>query len=44
MLRRERLAVHLVREQHLGAVGVDERQAALVVELDLALEAVIEAR
>ena len=43
MLRRERRAVHLVREQHLGAMRVHQREAALVRLLDAALQAVVEA-
>jgi hypothetical protein len=41
MLRRERGAVHLVREQDLVAKGVGDRKAALVVVLDLLLDPAI---
>ena len=37
MLRRERLPVHLVGEQHLVAAAVGDRQASLVLLLDVAL-------
>jgi len=41
VLRRERLAVHGVHEQHVVAERLVERQAALVVLLDPALDAVV---
>ena len=41
MLRRERLPVHLVDEEHLGPERLVQRQAALVVVLDLALDAAV---
>ena len=43
VLRLQRPAVHLVGQQDLGPAGVDDREAALVVLLDVALQAVIEA-
>jgi len=43
VLRLERPAVHLVGEEDLRAAGVDDREAALVVLLNVALEAVVEA-
>ena len=36
--------LHPVREQHVVALGVGERQAALVDLLDAALDAAVEAR
>ena len=44
VLRRQRRAVHLVGEQHLVAQRLVERQAALVVLLDAALDAAVERR
>ena len=41
MLRWERGAVHLVREQDLVAQGIGDREAALVVVLDLLLDPAI---
>ena len=43
MLRRERLAVDLVGEEHLGTARLVERKAPLVRVLDLALDAAVEA-
>ena len=42
MLRRQRHAVQLVREQHLVAHRLGEREAARVVLLDPALDPVVE--
>ena len=41
MLRRERLSVDLVREQDLVPAAIGERQAALVLLLDFALDAAV---
>ena len=44
VLRRQRLAVHRVGEQHLVAQRIVEREAALVDMLDAALDAAVERR
>ena len=42
MLRRQRLAVHLVCEQHLFAQSILQREAPLVHMLDAALDTAVE--
>src|SRR5260370_22774430 len=44
MLRRQRLSVDRVGEEHLVAIGLGKREAALVLLLDVALNAAIHAR
>ena len=44
MLRRKRLAVDLVGEEHLGPERLVEREASLVRVLELALDAAVEPR